>query len=98
MKKIPTAEEFIEEHYEVNVKNHFVGFDKRENLEETYDDYQKRNPLKTLEEGFIEFTKLHVEAQLEAILENVESYVVGGLTSEVDEDSIKKAYPLTNIK
>ena len=46
----------------------------------------------------IEFAKLHVEAALKAASENATSYVIGGLTSEVDEDSVLNAYPLENIK
>jgi hypothetical protein len=61
-----------------------------------------RQEAHTLEEGvqeaMIEFTKLHVEAALKAASENAESYVIGGLTSEVERSSILTAYPLENIK
>lgn len=49
-------------------------------------------------EAMIEFAKMHVEAALKEASENAESYVIGGLTSEVDKESILNAYPLTNIK
>jgi hypothetical protein len=51
----------------------------------------------TPDEWMIEFTKLHIEAALKAASENAESYVIGGLTSEVDKESILTAYPLENI-
>lgn len=44
------------------------------------------------------FAKLHVEAALKEASENAESIVIGGLTSEVNKDSILNAYSLTNIK
>ena len=46
----------------------------------------------------IEFAKYHVKKALEQASENAESYVIGGLTSEVDKDSILNAYPLDLIK
>ena len=55
----------------------------------TYDDYIK---------GMIEFAKMHVQEALKQASENAESYVIGGLTSEVDKDSILNAYSLENIK
>ena len=55
----------------------------------TYDDYIK---------GMIEFAKMHVEEALKQASENAESYVIGGLTSDVDKDSILNAYPLDLIK
>lgn len=45
-----------------------------------------------------EFAKLHVEAALESASQNAESYIIGGLTSKVDKESVLNAYPLTNIK
>jgi hypothetical protein len=44
------------------------------------------------------FAKYHVEQALKCASEEAESYVIGGLTSEVDKESILNAYPLTNIK
>ena len=55
----------------------------------TYDDYIK---------GMIEFAKMHVQEALKQASENAESYVIGGLTSEVDKDSILNAYSLDLIK
>jgi hypothetical protein len=50
----------------------------------------------------IEFAKLHLEAQKEAILKNVQidnDYGRDGqLYSCIDEDSIKSAYNLDNVK
>jgi hypothetical protein len=54
--------------------------------------------IESIYNNMIEFAKLHVEAALKEASENAESYVIGGLTSEVDKDSILNAYPLTNIK
>jgi len=48
-------------------------------------------------EIMIEFAKLHCEAQREAILENVETHIQGE-SMIIDKESIKNAYPLTNIK
>ena len=55
----------------------------------TYDDYIK---------GMIEFAKMHVQEALKQASEKAESYVIGGLTSEVDKDSIINAYSLDLIK
>ncbi len=49
-------------------------------------------------EMMIEFAKMHVQEALKQASENAESYVIGGLTSEVDKDSILNAYPLDLIK
>jgi len=57
----------------------------------------------------IEFTKLHLEAQKEAILKNVKtkerkrifkasSGTEYGYTTVIDKNSIKNAYPLNNVK
>ena len=56
-----------------------------------------------VEEKFIEFARLHCEAQLKAILENVEpyietDYIEGNAWAEINKDSIRNAYPLENIK
>jgi hypothetical protein len=56
--------------------------------------------------AFIEFAKLHVEAALEAVVENAylkdyEEYQYGGgyiTKQEIDKESILNAYPLDNIK
>ena len=55
-----------------------------------YDSYVKK--------AMIQFAKMHVQEALKQASENAESYVVGGLTSEVDKDSILNAYPLDLIK
>jgi hypothetical protein len=86
MKELPTAEEFIKKHYE-DVKNHFLGFTKEGS--ESYVEYSKRNPLKTLEQCFIDFTKLHVEAALK------NAYDCGtfkGWTNSSDENVHKELF------
>jgi hypothetical protein len=45
----------------------------------------------------IEFAKNHVTEALKQASENAESYVIGGLTSEVDKNSILSAYSLDNV-
>jgi hypothetical protein len=54
-----------------------------------------------------EFAKLHLEAQKEAILENVKTDLVEDVCPitgqlfeirEIDKNSIKNAYPLNNVK
>jgi len=54
------------------------------------------------EDELIQFAKLHLEAQKEAILKNVQidnDYGRDGqLYSCIDEDSIKSAYNLDNVK
>ena len=52
----------------------------------------------TLKEAMIEFAKYHVEQALKAASEQAESYVIGGLVSEVDRESILNAYSELNIK
>jgi hypothetical protein len=53
-------------------------------------------------EVMIEFAKLHVEAQQEAILEKAEALnqakFKGDCNPQIDAESIINAYPLTNIK
>ena len=47
----------------------------------------------------IEFTKLHVQAALEAACRDAEAYIDSeSFTNEVDENSILNAYPLELIK
>lgn len=48
-------------------------------------------------QAMIEFAKIHVKAALEAAVENVECDCVQS-TAVVDYDTIREAYPLTNIK
>lgn len=95
---IPTAEEFIKKYYEIDVKNHFLNFDK--NGKETYIEYAERNPLKTLEQVFIEFATLHVQACKQEIVKNAEiSETFGGMgISTINEGSILNSYPIENIK
>lgn len=92
MNTLPTAEEFLK------------NFHREE--EDELD--------KAVEKAMIEFAKLHCEAQKQAILENAEIKAIwetkGGTPEvlgsyrkvfqgyKIDEDSIIKAYPLTNIK
>ena len=65
-------------------------------------DYPKLH--KAIQESMIEFAKLHCEAQLKAILENVKVKTIvtsGGLRIKktiIDKDSIIKAYNLNDIK
>ena len=82
---IPTAEDFLQDSFTIS---HFYN-DKYNRMSCFSDDVQK---------AMIGFAKLHVEAALKASSENAESYVIGGLTSEVDKESILNAYPLKNIK
>jgi hypothetical protein len=44
------------------------------------------------------YAKLHVEAQKEAILENVKTIVISDWEVIIDKNSIKNAYPLNNVK
>jgi len=48
--------------------------------------------------AMIEFAKLHVEAALQAALENSETYMDGSSVFNEFESSILNAYPLDNIK
>jgi len=60
--------------------------------------YPKENPWK---QAMIEFAKLHVEAALKEVVENVEinDYDEHGQYSpDVDRDSILNSYPLDKIK
>ena len=85
MSSIPTAEEFLQDSFTIS---HFYN-DKYNRMSCFSDDVQK---------AMIEFAKLHVEEALKEASENAESYVIGGLTSEVERSSILNAYPLENIK
>ena len=99
------AEEFIKKHYEIDVKNHFLNFDK--NGIESYEEYAKRNPLKTLAEGFVEFAQYHTklalkEASNKATIK-IETFEFGFVGSEpkyyvIDKNSILNSYDLNNIK
>lgn len=52
-----------------------------------------------MEELVIEFAKLHVEAALEAAaIDATTKFIPFTDDEEVDRDSIRNAYPLTNIK
>lgn len=82
MSNIPTAEEFI---INKEVKQGFLLSNSTEELKDIINSH-------------IEFAKLHVEAALKEASQNAESYVIGGLTSEVERSSILNAYPLENIK
>jgi hypothetical protein len=52
----------------------------------------------TVPEAMIEFAKLHVEAALKDIINNVETCIGGDGSPLVTVTSILNAYPLTNIK
>lgn len=108
-----TTKEILDYHYDVEVKNHFIGFDITSGM--TYEEYNKINPLKTLEEVLIEFATFHVEAALKAAIKNIEiicskdynrkgTYACksceGGGCEEpmVDPEFILKSYNLNNIK
>ena len=61
------------------------------------------NPTKGWAERkrLIEFAKLHVEAALKEVIENVkwkEQITMQGLQVTINKSSILNAYPLTNIK
>ena len=96
MSKIPTAEDFLQEHPQIS---HFYD-DKTNQMVCFSADVQK---------ALIEFAKRHCQAQQEAILENVKTKQKkkinqGSSGSEyhystiIDKNSIINAYPLDNIK
>jgi hypothetical protein len=92
MKKVPTAEDFLQDHHQIS---HFYD-DKTNNMVCFSDDVQK---------AMIEFAKLHVEAALKEAIKNgeivdISTYKDGGDSSYfgVDEQSILNSYPLENIK
>lgn len=52
----------------------------------------------TVKDTMVEFAKYHVQKALELASQEGESYVIGGMVSEIDKDSIINAYPFENIK
>lgn len=90
MKEIPTAEELITKIDEDFYKKHSY--------------YQSQNePESFAKTVAIAFTKLHLEAQREAIKEKGKTFGVTGSNnvtywSKIDEKSIDDAYPLNLIK
>ena len=95
MKSIPTAEAFLEGHYK-KVREHFLTF--HNGNYGTYEEYKKSNPLKTLQECMIEFAKLHVQAALQAALEEVPYGSSTDTVSYEDVSGILTCYPLDLIK
>jgi hypothetical protein len=86
MKKVPTAEDFLQDHHQIS---HFYD-DKTNNMVCFSDDVQK---------AMIEFAKLHLEAQKKAILKNAKLKKVNFWGGEViDKNSILNSYPLDKIK
>jgi len=105
MSNIPTAESFLKENFNIKIEKHFQNFDLNET--QSYQDYEKNNPLPKMYEVMIEFTKLHCIAQRDAILENVRiEYFLQGKDDfgddvygqKINKESILTAYPLDNIK
>jgi hypothetical protein len=86
MNKIPTAEDFLQEHPQIS---HFYD-DKTNQMVCFSADVQK---------ALIDFAKRHVEVALKAALNNVK-YADGNdsAVDDIDEKSIINAYPLDNIK
>lgn len=87
-KIIPTAEEFLKKNFSPHTG------------EGTGDIYEYYYPEDVLE-IMIEFAKLHCEAQVKAINENVEINDYDEhfqYSPHVDKDSILKSYPLENVK
>jgi hypothetical protein len=90
MNNIPTAEEFLKDKVYIT----------KDNIEDVHDS------LITVTNAMIEFTKLHLEAALKTVIENVVMEDVGEINSEgewneyyiIDKKSILNAYPLENIK
>ena len=64
---------------------------------ELFDKMLLENDECTSTEMMIAFAKIHVTEALKQASENAESYVIGGLTSDVDKESILNAYSLDNI-
>jgi hypothetical protein len=64
---------------------------------ELFDKMLEENDECTSTEMMIVFAKIHVTEALKEASENAESYVIVGLTSEVDKESILNAYPLDNV-
>lgn len=79
-----TALEFIKDKHPINTEGSYV--------------------LRNVEELMIDFAQFHAKTQLEAILNNVKTKESwwgnpnGFFYTDIDRDSIKNAYPLTNIK
>ncbi len=85
MEKIPTAEEFLENHLEIS-----YFYDDKSGAMVCYaDDMQK---------AMIEFARLHVQAALEAASVKAELKEAYSGMVWIDEESILNAYPLENIK
>lgn len=103
---IPTAEEFIP---------HYLGVDCNfmESMREQLSHCSGFN-FDNIPDFMIEFAKLHVQAQAEAIKDKAQvefakdwirkedtikpNSLISSITVKVNEDSILNAYPLTNIK
>jgi hypothetical protein len=93
MNNIPTAEELI-------YKKDNVFFVDSPSTQGTAID------IDSVKELMIEFTKLHLEAALKTVIENVVMEDVGEINSEgewneyyiIDKKSILNAYPIENIK
>ena len=86
MSKIPTAEDFLQDHLEIS---HFYD-DKTQNMVCYSDDVQK---------AMIEFAKLHVEAALKSAASDAHTKDVPFSNDvEVDQVSILTSYPPENIK
>jgi hypothetical protein len=64
---------------------------------ELFDKMLLENDECTSTEMMITFAKIHVTEALQEASEKAESYVIGGLTSEVDKESILNAYSLDNV-
>jgi hypothetical protein len=79
--RLPTAEEFLK------LKDYNISDDG-----DLYDGLLTNNIIKDM----VEFAKLHCEAQLKAILENVRCDVIQNV-GFVDKDSILNAYSLDKI-
>ena len=56
------------------------------------------NNFKTSEEALMAFAKYHVTEALKSASEEATSYIISGLTSEVETESILNSYPLDLIK
>ena len=85
MSNIPTVEEILELHY---------NMDKDEDGHPIYYDWSAKDAM-------IAFARLHVEAALKAASENVkyrEQITMQGVQRTFSVNSILNAYPLENIK
>lgn len=90
MEKMPTAKDyFLQKVFPRSF------FESRDSVELDYEiDPSKQESVQIM----IEFAKLHVQQALKEASEKAESYVIGGLTSSVDKESILNSYSLDNIK